>query len=148
MEDRVKATYYELYAKICTVIAYGLLGATLIAAFILRDAAILKDTAMSDGMVIVLMIPSVIFLLLGRHFKKRRLQLLCTVRTTARRLYTVTHGSRRGRRRYPVVEYEVEGRTYTAELDIPSYFGSEEEEYAICYDPHDPAVARLARGDD
>ena len=143
MEDRVKAAYYAWYARICAVLSYVAMGAAILGALFLRQTRVLENEAKAEGLALLLLLPAVALLMLGRYFKKRRLRLLCTSPATARYLYSVTRGGR-SRRRYPVVEYEVEGVTYTAELDVRYSRGIEGEEYDIFYDPQDPATVRAA----
>ena len=83
---------------------------------------------------------------MGGIFKDKELKLRCTARTTAFCIDTVRRRSGKTSVRHPIVEYEVKGVTYTAELQVSCSRNSVGETFPIDYDPLDPKTVRTKRG--
>ena len=134
---RKKAAKFALASKVCKVLAYVGVGLTFIGGIILED---------SDG--VFLVFPAILFVfggfLLGDYFKKQDRKLRCTRRTTARCIDTVRRKSGKHSHLYPVVGFEVDGVSYTAELSVTCSHSSVGELYPIYYDPLDPESVRVA----
>ena len=134
---RKKAAKFALASKVCKVLAYVGVGLTFIGAIVRED---------SRGAVLVF--PAILFVfggfLLGDYFKKQDLKLRCTRRTTARCIDTVRRKSGKHSHLHPIVGFEVDGVSYTAELSVTCSHSSVGELYPICYDPLDPESVRVA----
>ena len=134
---RKKAAKFALASKVSKVLAYVGVGLTFIGA-IVREG--------SRGAVLVF--PAILFVfggfLLGDYFKKQDLKLRCTRRTTARCIDTVRRKSGKHSHLHPIVGFEVDGVSYTAELSVTCSHSSVGELYPICYDPLDPESVRPA----
>ncbi len=133
--DRKKAAKYAKAGKICSALAvvFGIMG------FV--GAALMEATNTSPALMLCL-IPTVILLLLGTSFKSKDLKLRCTKRTTAYCIDTVRRRSGKSSHLHPIVEYQVEGVPYTAELSITCTRGAVGETYTIYYDPLEPGTVR------
>ena len=79
---------------------------------------------------------------MGFYYQKQEMKLRCTRRTTAVCINTILHSTGRTPSRHPIVEYEVEGVKYTAELSISCTRGAVGEIYTIYYDPLEPTTVR------
>ena len=135
---RKKAAKFALASKVCKILAYAGVGFTFIGGIILDD---------SPGAILVLPAILLVFggFLLGDYFKKQDRKLRCTRRTTARCIDTVRRKSgKHSSTLHPIVGYEVDGVSYTAELSVSCSQGSIGELYTICYDPLDPQSVRPA----
>ena len=112
-------------------------GLTLIGGIILDD---------TPGAVLVFPAVLLVFggFLLGDYFKKQDRKLRCTRRTTARCIDTVRRKSGKHSHLYPIVGFEVDGVSYTAELSVTCSHSSVGELYPIYYDPLDPESVRVA----
>ena len=132
--DRQKATKLALASKVCKIFGFVSIGAVLAGTLILRD-----DSSVVWMFAIVLAILPVF---LSGTLKYRELMLRCTKRTTARCIKTVCRHSGKSIRRYPIVEFEVDGMPYTAELSVSCSRHAEGELYTIYYDPLDPKTVR------
>ncbi len=134
---RQKAAKFALASKVCKGLAYVGVGLTLIGGIILDD---------TPGAVLVFPAVLLVFggFLLGDYFKKQDRKLRCTRRTTARCIDTVRRKSGKHSHLYPVVGFEVDGVSYTAELSVTCSHSSVGELYPIYYDPLDPESVRVA----
>ena len=130
--ERKKAAGYARAAVVCRVLTYVFFGAAFI------GVAVTKGTVNTP----VVMLSTLPFLLasviLYGVFKNKDLRIRCTQRTTACCIDTVHRRSGKYLHRYPVVEYEVDGVHYTAELHISCGRHAVGETYTIYYDPLDP----------
>lgn len=131
--DRQRAVRYGRAAVICR---YGSVAGLVI-------AVIASLGAEGDLLPFFLIVPSVVCGLLSGYFKKRELRMICTVRVTAVCVDTVRRHRGKHSHIFPIVEYEVGGRTYTTELEIDCTRNSEGETYTIYYDPQDPQTVRV-----
>lgn len=133
---RKKAAKFALASKVCKGLAYVGVGLTLIGGIILDD---------TPGAVLVFPAVLLVFggFLLGDYFKKQDRKLRCTRRTTARCIDTVRRKSGKHSHLYPVVGFEVDGVSYTAELSVTCSHSSVGELYPIYYDPLDPESVRV-----
>ena len=130
---RQKAMKYSQKAKICfavTIVGFVLL---LLAVFTVKNSA---------PWAIFLFLPFLGIMALGFHCKKQERMLRCTKRTTAVCVNTVLHSTGRTPSRHPVVEYEVDGATMTAELSVTCKKDAVGHLYTVYYDPLDPATVR------
>ena len=136
--ERKKAAKYATAAVVCRVLTYVFFGAAFI------GVAVTKGTVNTP----VVMLSTLPFLLasaiLNGVFKNKDLKIRCTQRTTACCIDTVHRRSGKYLRRYPVVEYEVEGIKHTAELHISCGRHAVGETYTIYYDPLNPTTVRVA----
>ncbi len=134
---RKKAAKFALASKISKGLAYVGVGLTFIGGIILDD---------TPGAVLVFPAILLVFggFLLGDYFKKQDLKLRCTRRTTARCIDTVRRKSGKHSHLHPIVGFEVDGVSYTAELSVTCSHSSVGELYPICYDPLDPESVRPA----
>lgn len=134
---RKKAAKFALASKVCKGLAYVGVGLTLIGGIILDD---------TPGAVLVFPAVLLVFggFLLGDYFKKQDRKLRCTRRTTARCIDTVRRKSGKHSHLYPIVGFEVDGVSYTAELSVTCSHSSVGELYPIYYDPLDPESVRPA----
>lgn len=134
---RQKAAKFALASKVCKGLAYVGFGLTFIGGIILDD---------TPGAVLVFPAVLLVFggFLLGDYFKKQDRKLRCTRRTTARCIDTVRRKSGKHSHLYPVVGFEVDGVSYTAELSVTCSHSSVGELYPIYYDPLDPESVRVA----
>lgn len=134
---RQKAAKFALAGKVCKGLAYVGVGLTFIGGIILDD---------TPGAVLV--IPAILLVfggfLLGDYFKKQDRKLRCTRRTTARCIDTVRRKSGKHSHLHPVVGFEVDGVSYTAELSVTCSGDAVGELYPIYYDPLDPESVRVA----
>lgn len=134
---RQKAAKFSLAGKICKALGGVGFGLTFVGALTLQD---------TPGSILIF--PAVLFIfggfLLGDYFQKQDRKLRCTRRTTARCIDTVRRKSGKHSRRYPIVGYEVDGVSYTAELSVSCSRSAVGELYTICYDPLDPKSVRIA----
>lgn len=134
---RQKAAKFALASRVCKGLAYAGFVLTFIGGIILED---------SPG--VFLVFPAFLFMfggfLLGDYFKKQDRRLRCTRRTTARCVDTVRRKSgKHSSTRHPIVGYEVNGVSYTAELSVSCTRDSVGELYPIYYDPLDPEAVRV-----
>ncbi len=133
---RQKAAKFALASKVCKALAYVGFGLTFVGGILLED---------SPGAILVF--PAILFIfvgfLLGDYFKKQDRRLRCTRRTTARCIDTVRRKSGKHSRIHPIVGFEVNGVSYTAELSISCTRDSVGELYPIYYDPLDPESVRV-----
>ena len=134
---RKKAAKFALASKVCKGLAYVGVGLTLIGGIILDD---------TPGAVLVFPAVLLVFggFLLGDYFKKQDRKLRCTRRTTARCIDTVRRKSGKHSHLHPIVRFEVDGVSYTAELSVTCSHSSVGELYPIYYDPLDPESVRPA----
>ena len=134
---RQKAAKYAMASKLCKGLAYVGIGITFIGAIALED---------SPGAFLVFPAILLVFggFLLGDYFKKQDRKLRCTRRTTARCIDTVRRKSgKHSSTLHPIVGYEVNGVSYTAELSISCSRDSVGELYVIYYDPLAPESVRV-----
>ena len=127
------AAKYAKKAKICfavTIVGFVLL---LLACFLIKSSA---------PWTIFCFLPFFSIMALGFYYQKQEIKLRCTKRTTARCIKTVCRHSGKSIRRYPIVEFEVDGMPYTAELSVSCSRHAEGELYTIYYDPLDPKTVR------
>ena len=137
--ERRRAARYGTASKVCRVVA--LAGAAL-----LLVLSLMIEEGLDTYIVLLLcLIPFIVFSALHTVFKNKELKLRCTKRTTAHCIYTVKHRSGKTYHRHPVVEFDAEGVTCTAELSVSCSRSAVGELYTICYDPLDPAVVRAEK---
>ena len=134
--ERVRAARLMTASKVLKILytagAFGLM-----VVFLLLEETLTHSLWMCLGL-----IPFIICFFLCGICRRRALMLICTKRTTAHCLYTVRHRSGKSYHRHPVVEFEADGKTYTAELPVSCPRCSEGELYTIYYDPLDPNTIR------
>ena len=134
---RQKAAKFALASKVCKGLAYVGVGLTFIGGIILDD---------TPGAVLVFPAILLVFggFLLGDYFKKQDRKLRCTRRTTARCIDTVRRKSgKHSSTLHPIVGFEVDGVSYTAELSVSCSGDAVGELYPIYYDPLDPESVRV-----
>ena len=127
------AAKYAKKAKVCfavTIVGFVLL---LLACFLIKSSA---------PWTIFCFLPFFGIMALGFYYQKQERKLRCTQRTTAVCINTGLRNNSRIPSRHPIVEYEVEGVKYTAELPVSCPRNSVGELYTIYYDPHDPETVR------
>ena len=132
--ERQMAARYAKKAKVCNVAAIG--GFVLL--FI---AALHAENGASWAIAPFLILLGI--MLLRLYYKNKELKLRCTKRTTAICIDTVRRHSGKSVRRHPIVEYEVEGVTTTAELSVTCQKNAVGNLYSIYYDPLDPGTVRV-----
>lgn len=135
--ERQKAAVYGKLAKVIKILSYVFVGLLFVGIVILQDN--------SSLILMVPIIPAILCMILSGIFKDKELKIRCTKRTTGTCLYTVRRHSGKSTHRHPVVEFEAEGVTYTAELSVTCSRHAEGELYTIYYDPLDPATVRTER---
>lgn len=136
--ERKRAAKYAVASKVCKTVSF-------VGAGILLVVSLLIEEGLNAAIGLILcLIPFIVFSILHKVFKNKELQIRCTKHTTGTCLYTVRHRSGKTYHRHPVVEYEVEGVTYTAELPVSCPKDSAGDLYSIYYDPLDPATVRSA----
>ena len=127
------AAKYAKKAKVCfavTIVGFVLL---LLACFLIKSSA---------PWTIFCFLPFFGIMALGFYYQKQERKLRCTQRTTAVCINTVLRYNSRIPSRHPIVEYEVEGVKYTAELPVSCPRNSVGELYTIYYDPLNPETVR------
>ena len=127
------AAKYAKKAKICfavTIVGFVLL---LLACFLIKSSA---------PWTIFCFLPFFGIMALGFYYQKQERKFRCTQRTTAVCINTVLRYNSRIPSRHPIVEYEVEGVKYTAELPVSCPKDAAGELYTIYYDPLDPSTVR------
>ena len=127
------AAKYAKKAKVCfavTIVGFVFL---LLACFLIKSSA---------PWTIFCFLPFFGIMALGFYYQKQERKLRCTQRTTAVCINTVLRNNSRIPSRHPVVEYEVEGVKYTAELPVSCPRNSVGELYTIYYDPLNPETVR------
>ena len=127
------AAKYAKKATVCfavTIVGFVLL---LLACFLIKSSA---------PWTIFCFLPFFGIMALGFYYQKQERKLRCTQRTTAVCINTVLRYNSRIPSRHPIVEYEVEGVKYTAELPVSCPKDAAGELYTIYYDPLDPNTVR------
>ena len=127
------AAKYAKKATVCfavTIVGFVLL---LLACFLIKSSA---------PWTIFCFLPFFGIMALGFYYQKQERKLRCTQRTTAVCINTVLRNNSRIPSRHPIVEYEVEGVKYTAELPVSCPKDAAGELYTIYYDPLDPNTVR------
>lgn len=133
---RQKAAKYAIVGKVCTALAFVMFGVCAVGAVMIKASN-------TSPVLLLAIIPTAIFLLLGSYFKNQDLKLRCTKRTTAFCIDTVRRRSGKHSHLYPIVEYEVEGVRHTAELSVSCGRHAVGEMYTIYYDPLEPDTVRV-----
>ena len=135
--ERVRAAKYAVAAKVCKILTFVFF------AWIFVGGAVVGE----GGSVALLLfaLPSIAASILEGVFKNKELKLRCTKRTTAFCVDTVRRHSGRHAVRHPIVEYEVKGVTYTAELKFSCSRDAVGDTFPIDYDPLDPNTVRAKR---
>ena len=135
---RKRAAKFALASRLCKVLTIASAGFVIL-------WGILRGDGVSAAMVIPGFLVLLVSSLLWPYFKKQDLKLRCTRRASARCVDTVRRKSGKySHTLHPIVGYEVNGVSYTAELPISCTQSSIGELYTICYDPLDPGSARPA----
>ena len=134
--ERKQAAKLALWSRVCILLSYGLIGLTVL------SAVIFKAADQSPPAFIFMVFPAAGLMILSNHLKHRGLKLRCTVRTTALCVDTVCRRSGKHSHDYPIVEFEVNGVPYTAELSTACSRKDVGQLYVIYYDPLDPSVVR------
>lgn len=129
--ERRRAARLALWSRICTFLSYGLIG------LVFLSAVIFKTTDHAP-VFFVMVFPAAGLMVLSSHLKNRGLKLRCTVQTTARCVDTVRRRTGKHSHDYPIVEFEVNGVPYTAELSVACSPNAVGEPYTVYYDPLDP----------
>ncbi len=130
-DARKKAARYAKASAICKVLTFICFGLMFI-------GAIAFGSSKATPAIMLLILPPLVTILLSGHFHNRELKLRCTNRTSAICIDTVRRRSGKHSHLHPIVEYEVEGVTHTAELSISCGRHAVGEMYTIYYDPLDP----------
>lgn len=131
-EDRRRAQQLALYKKLSTV-----------AGTLFVIGGMILGVAIGNGLMAFLpFIPGVVLVILSSVFESRRLKLICTVRVVAVCVDTVYRHHGKSGSTHPIVSYEVNGVTHTAELKVSCSRRSVGELYTIYYDPEDPDTVR------
>ena len=133
--ERQKAARYAAGKKICNLLTVVLFAFAFLSGIAAQEG---------DGTSIpLLFLPLLVAcILLGTFCKNQELKLRCTHRTTAICVDTVRRRSGKSSHRHPVVEFEVDGTTYTAELSVACSRDVVGQLYTIEYDPLEPSVVR------
>lgn len=126
--ERQKAEKLAVAHKVCRTMTYVFVG-------LFVAVGVLTETRAAFFLIVGL---AVLCMLLGNHFKARELKIRCTACTTAICVDTVRRRSGKYSHRYPIVEFEVDGVTYTAELSTACSPNAVGEPYTVYYDPLDP----------
>ncbi len=134
---RVKAARYAVCGRVCHVASIILFGLTFVGAI-----AAGGDGNSAPAVFVLAFLPLLACVLLGSFFKNQELKLRCTERTTAICVDTVRRRSGKHSHRYPIVEFEVDGVTYTAELTISCSRDAVGQLFSFYYDPLEPTVVR------
>lgn len=129
--ERRRAARLALWSRACTFLSYGLIGLAFLSAVIFK-------TTDHAPVFFVMVFPAAGLIVLGNHLKNRGLKLRCTVQTTARCVDTVRRRTGKHSHDYPIVEFEVNGVPYTAELSVTCSPNAVGEPYTVYYDPLDP----------
>ena len=129
--ERRRAAKLALWSRACTFLSYGLIG------FAFLSAVIFKTTDQAP-VFFVMVFPAAGLMVLSNHLKNRGLKLRCTVQATAHCVDTVRRRSGKHSHYYPIVEFEVNGVPYTAELSTTCSPNAVGEPYTVYYDPLDP----------
>ena len=134
--ERGRAAKFAVAAKVCKILTF------VFVAWIFVGVAVVGE----GGSVALLLfaLPAIAASILEGVFKNKELKLRCTHRTTAFCVDTVRRHSGRHATRHPIVAYEVEGVTHTAELPVSCSRHAEGELYTIYYDHLDPNTVRPA----
>lgn len=131
-EDRRRAQQLALYKKLSTV-----------AGTLFVIGGMILGVAIGNGLMAFLpFIPGVVLVILSSVFESRRLKLICTVRVVAVCVDTVYRHHGKSGSTHPIVSYEADGVTHTAELKVSCSRRSVGELYTIYYDPEDPDTVR------
>lgn len=136
--ERQKAAQYARAAQFFKISTFVLFGVLTLCAFLVKGA-------IYTVLLSLLLILSIASALLYRYCGREELRIRCTKRTTACCVDTVRRHSGRHATRHPIVAYEVEGVTHTAELPVSCSRHAEGELYTIYYDPSDPSVVRTPK---
>ena len=135
--ERMRAAKYAVAAKVCKILTFVFF------AWIFVGAAVVGEGA--SVALLLFALPSIAASILEGIFKNKELKLRCTKRTTAFCVDTVRRHSGRHAVRHPIVEYEVKGVTYTAELKFSCSRDAVGDTFPIDYDPLDPNTVRAKR---
>ena len=135
--NRQKAARYGVFGRICRILTYILIGILFISSL-----ATSGDDTSSPASILLAFPPLIACTLLGTFFKNRELKLRCTARTTAICVDTVRRHSGKHSHHYPIVEFEANGVTYTAELTVSCSHDAVGQLYSFYYDPLEPTVVR------
>ncbi len=131
VDDRKRAATYAITHRVCKVMIY----VWMIPFFIFGVCQLYIGACIS-------FVLGFLSIFLTRHFRKRALYLLCTVRATATCVSTDWHSSGRYLHLRPIVTYEADGKTYTAKLSVSCPKNAEGTLYTIYYDPRTPQTLR------
>jgi hypothetical protein len=132
---RIKAARFGVASKVCKVLTFVTIGVLFLGGIATQSPNIILP-------VFLLLIP---FLILSKVFKSKELKIRCTKRTTAFCIDTVRRRSGKTSTLHPIVEFEVNGVSYTAELSVSCTRSAVGDLYTIYYDPLNPAVVRAER---
>ena len=136
--ERIKAAKFGMASKVCKVLTFVFFGAMFL-------GVLMAEADMSPG-VMLLMIPFfVLSAILNGVFHDKELKLRCTRRATGFCVDTVRRKSGKHSTRHPIVEFEVNGETYTAELSVSCSRDAVGDVYTLYYDPLDPGTVRPER---
>ncbi len=111
--DRQRAARYAVCGRVCHIVSILLFVLTFVGAIAAQG-----DGNSAPAVFVLAILPLLACVLLGSFFKSQELKLRCTERTTAICVDTVRRRSGKYSHRYPIVEFEVDGVTYTAELTV------------------------------
>ena len=135
--ERERAAKYAVAAKVCKILTFVFF------AWIFVGGAVVGERA--SLLFFLFALPPVVTAILEGIFKDKELNLRCTGRTTALCIDTVRRRSGKTSVRHPIVEYEVKGVTYTAELSVSCSRDAVGDTFPIDYDPLDPNTVRAKR---
>ncbi len=135
--DRQRAARYAVCGRVCHIVSILLFVLTFVGAIAAQG-----DGNSAPAVFVLAILPLLACVLLGSFFKSQELKLRCTERTTAICVDTVRRRSGKHSHRYPIVEFEVDGVTYTAELTVSCSRDAVGQLYSFYYDPLEPTVVR------
>ncbi len=135
--ERQRAAGYGVASKVCNILTFVFIGVMFFGVIALRGGA--------SPAFMLLILPAIIAAILNGVFKDKELKLRCTRRTTAFCVDTVRRRSGKHSTRHPIVEFDVEGVTHTAELSVSCSRDAVGDLYTLYYDPLDPATVRAER---
>lgn len=136
--ERQKAAKLGVASKVCKVLTFVFFGGMFLGALMAREN-------FNPGVMLLTIPLFVLVIILSEVFKSKELKIRCTKRTTAFCVDTVRRRSGKHSTRHPIVEFDVDGVTHTAELSISCSRDAVGDIYTLYYDPLDPDVVRPVR---
>ena len=136
--ERKRAAKFGVASKVCKVLTFVFFGGMFLGALMAKED-------LNPGAMLLTIPFFVLAIILSEVFKSKELKIRCTKRTTAFCIDTVRRRSGKTSVRHPIVEYEVKGVTYTAELNFSCSRDAVGDTFPIDYDPLDPNTVRAKR---